>query len=347
MTSQTEGGGRHTEWQYDENGLRKILEDNPFIDVLKTWSEQLEQFNNGKINKCQLRLLVDDGDVKLENSKKTNLQFHFELIPDVFRGDPRAPVWILLLNPGFSEIDLYDHLGLCPFCEKRLVVSHGLEVEHSHECVHAWLGAELDDPKAALRFRQEMMLKQLKLVLDEESCKYAWFDRSFRTIAPEKRTKLGKGGYWWWKEFLFGSERSNASYLLQECNINEDSAGLGRRFFAIDAFPYHSKNFDKGIFSQREYQDGPYFTFWKKLVEWALGSGRKLIVRYKIILDVLKNNIDKQILNASNDSIFWMPSLTPHLTRNNINIQRQNTKDTRLKALDELRAAWQQTTKVI
>ena len=330
--------------QYDEDGLREILRENPFADVVAKWGEALAQFDHGKIDKCQLQLLVGgdrDWVEKCEREgEEENFKFHFGLIPDVFRGDPRAPVWILLLNPGFSDIDLYDHLGLCPFCEKRLVTAHDSEAKPVCECAHAWMSSDLSNPIDALRFRQEAMLKQLELAVDEESGNYAWFDGRFRTMAPAKREKVGKGGYWWWKEFLFGPERSRAKYLFRECGIREDSETLGRKFFALDAFPYHSKNFNCGIFNRQEYQVSPYFMFWKRLVEWALGSGRKLIVRYKAVLKILKGNIDKQVWEARKDNVYLMPSQMPYLTVNNINIQGPNTKANKRKALDELRAAW-------
>ena len=162
------------------------------------------------------------------------------------------------------------------------------------------------------------MLKQLKLALDEKSDTYAWFDRRFRTIEPENREKVGKGGYWWWKEFLFGTERSNARFLFRECNINENSNDLERKFFALDAFPYHSKNFDCGIFWRGEYRNSLYFKYWKRLVEWALGSGRKLIVRYKSVLDVLEQSIDRHVLANKRNNLYRMPSQVPRLTMKNL-----------------------------
>ena len=216
-----------------------------------------------------------------------------------------------------------------------MVTTHTSEAKPVRECVHAWLGSGLSDPEAALCFRQETMLKQLMLALDDESDTYAWFDRSFRTIEPVSRGKVGKGGYWWWKEFLFGTERSNARFLFRECNINEDSNGLGRKFFAIDAFPYHSKNFDCGIFCRGEYKNSLYFKYWKRLVEWALGSGRKLIVRYKSVLDLLEQSIDRQVLANKRNNLYRMPSQVPRLTKKNL--QRVDSRTNGSEAFEELK----------
>ena len=327
----------------DENALREILKENPFADVLRDWDRQLGQFNDGQIGKSQLRFFLDGDNEWVANCQKkyekANLQFHFELIPDVFHGDPTAPVWILLLNPGFSAIDLYDHLGLCPFCEKRLITAH--DSMGKHACAPACLKLGLSNAVNALQFRQKTMLKQLKLAMNEATGGYDWFDSRFRTIEPEDCEKVGKGGYWWWKEFLFGVDRSRATYLFRECNIRADAKEIGQKFFAIDAFPYHSKNFNSGIFRQQEYRESQYFKFWKKLVEWALCSGRKLIVRYKSVLEVLEKNIDKQIWVGNRDNVYRMPSQIPSLTTGNITTLGQNNAANRQRAIDELRAAWQ------
>ncbi len=328
---------------HDEEALQKILEANPFTDVLSDWDRQLAQFNDGQIDKNQLQFLLDgDNEWVMSCQKKyedANLQFHFELIPDVFRGDPSAPVWILLLNPGFSAIDLYDHLGLCPFCEKRLIAVR--DSAGKHACAPACLKLGISNSVNALHFRQKTMLEQLKLAMNEATGGYGWFDNRFRTVESEDREKVGKGGYWWWKEFLFGVDRSRATYLFRECNIRPDAKEIGQKFFAIDAFPYHSKNFSCGIFRQREYKESQYFKFWKKLVEWALCSGRKLIVRYKSVLEVLEKNIDKQIWAKCRDNVYRMPSQTPSLTTGNITTLERNDAANRQKAIDGLRSAWQ------
>ena len=91
---------------------------------------------------------------------------------------------------------------------------------------------------------------------------------------------------------------------------------------------------------REDYRNSSYFEFWKRLVQWALGSGRKLIVRYKSVMNVLKKNIDKQILEAKRDSIYWMPSQMPHLTIGNISVLGQNNDASKKRALEEMCTAW-------
>ena len=50
---------------------------------------------------------IKDGNYVLENEKDAakheQYQFHTDLPPQPFQGNPEAPIWILMLNPGYSE----------------------------------------------------------------------------------------------------------------------------------------------------------------------------------------------------------------------------------------------------
>ena len=50
---------------------------------------------------------IKDGNYVLENEKEAaqnkQYKFHTDLPPQPFQGNPDAPIWILALNPGYSE----------------------------------------------------------------------------------------------------------------------------------------------------------------------------------------------------------------------------------------------------
>jgi len=304
---------------------QKELEDliksgNPFNDaVLSDWRKQLDDFN-ASAAVCPLPNFKMDADEKwiaaYQNKfGKKEKGLHFELLPDPFRGDPRAPVWILLLNPGYSEVDRYDHLGLCPFCGERLVRADGKATSHENGCAARFFGSRLPDASAALRYRQNMLIEELKLDLSTPR-KFLWFEPVFHTVTEENVTVAGKGGSLWWKNFLFGKAASN-SYLLPNCNITEPTPTIGNRIFALEVFPYHSMKFDPSFLDNELYRESKYFEFWCSLVRWAVDTGRKIIVRYAAVERALKNAIGADFANKKDD-ILCMASIKPSLTIQNL-----------------------------
>ncbi len=301
--------------------LKSIIDkDNPFNEsLLKDWRKRLDAFNQGAGEHplpCFKRdadsAWIDEYQRKYEKKGKG---LHLELLPDPFRGDPRAPVWILLLNPGYSEVDRYDHLGLCPLCGKRLVRVDGKATSHENGCATRFFGSGLSDVSASLKSRQDMLIEELKLDLSKPR-KFLWFEPDFHTVPEENATVAGKGGSLWWKEFLFGDGDSDG-YLLPNCDIKPDS-GIGSRLFALEAFPYHSNKFDSSFLQNQNFRDSDYYGFWCSLVGWAVESGRKVIVRYESIRKVLEGVIGKAVYANNKENIISMASINPSLTIGNL-----------------------------
>ena len=300
--------------------LKSIIDEgNPYTEqLLNAWRKQLDAFNQGAGEQPLPCFKRDEDSAWIDEYQrmyeKKGKGLHLELLPDPFRGDPRALVWILLLNPGYSEVDRYDHLGLCPVCGERLVRVDGKTTSHEKGCAARFFGSRLSDASAALESRQNMLIEELKLDLSKPR-NFLWFEHDFHTVSEEYATVAGKGGSLWWKEFLFGDGDSDG-YLFPNCDIKPDS-GIGSRLFALEAFPYHSNKFDSSFLQNEGFRNGGYFKFWCSLVRWAVGTGRKIIVRYAAVEHALKNAIGTDFANAKND-ILRMASINPSLTLRNL-----------------------------
>lgn len=302
--------------------LQSIIDGgNPYTEqLLNAWRKQLDDFNAGAAV-CPLpNFRMDDDEEWIDEYQrkyeKKGRGLHFELLPDPFRGDPRAPVWILLLNPGYSEVDRYDHLGLCPLCGERLVRADRKTTSHENGCAARFFGSGLPDASAALKSRQDMLIEELKLDLSTPR-KFLWFEPDFHTVPEENVTLAGKGGSLWWKEFLFGDGDSDG-YLLPSCGIKQPDIAIGKRLFALESFPYHSKKFDSSFLQDEKFCHSDYFKFWCFLVGWAVESGRKIIVRYEAIRKVLERMIGKSVYANNKGNIISMASINPSLTIGNL-----------------------------
>ena len=250
--------------------LEKILVKNPFRQEVDQWKKDLQDFHDGRKQMQDLRFILKsdcENFNKFQNgfarkNKTRDTFLHPEVLPQPFIGTPCAPVWYLLLNPGYSFLDRYDHLGILPNQEK-------------YEISAGSNSAEL------LSKRQELLIEQLCLKADTP---FHILDNSFNTLSNARGSRK-KGGFRWWKANLFGVNRSNG-FLFPECGANATADSMSRNLFVIECCPYHSQNFDKRIL----WEDSEYQIFWKSLIEWAICSGKRFIVRSRNVFNVLKAN---------------------------------------------------------
>lgn len=264
-----------------ENELRNILETNPFLQELDKWERDLKSFRNGGMKLKELQFVLKS-DMDNFNKYQKNVAcrtedidtfLHPEVLPQPFIGTPRAPVWYLLLNPGYSFPDRYDHLGICSFCERRLFAEQPIE----NDCIFD-KGRDKSD---SLMKRQELLLKQLRL---EEEMPFYLLDNSFDTL--NGTLKRGKeGGYRWWRTNLFGAKKAEG-FLLPKYGVKPDSISVGKKIFVLECAPYHSRNFDGKVL----WAGSKYTEFWVKLISWAVKTDRKFIVRSEKVADVLKQH---------------------------------------------------------
>ena len=265
----------------EENKLKEVLETNPFLPELDNWQKDLEAFRNGRKNLDELKFVLqsdmDNYNRYQQNeacrTEDTDTFLHSELLPQPFIGDPRAPIWYLLLNPGYSFPDRYDHLGVCSFCGRRFFEGKLKE----EDCIFD----NGRDKAESLKKRQALLLRQLRL---ESGMPFYLLDDAFNTLNGS--LNRGKdGGYRWWRTILFGANTSKG-FLLPECGVPLDSISVGRKIFALECAPYHSRNFDEAVL----WEDGKYMEFWRRLISWAVETERKFIVRSERVANVLEAN---------------------------------------------------------
>ena len=268
--------------EQEEIELNKILNSNPFLPELDKWGNDISSFAEGRIQLQDLNFVLTSDKNNFEayqrdvarRTRDGDTFLHPELLPQPFIGDPRAPIWYLLLNPGYSEIDLYDHLGICPCCSRKLF---GGDV-----AIEDGIFDKGRNRREALVKRQELLMKQLRLECGQP---FYLLDDSFNTLSSNSMFDAKTGGFGWWRTVLFGANGEN-DFLFPECGVPVDSKLVGHKLFAIECCPYHSVNFNEHML----WAENKYIGFWAKLIAWAVKFGRKFIVRNKNIYKLLRVN---------------------------------------------------------
>jgi len=293
-----------------EAELQRILQGNPFTEELvEGWENDLTQLCEGRRDLSTLSFVLPSDEDNVATYQQNDARrtehydsfLHPEILPQPFIGDPHAPVWLLLLNPGYSSPDLYDHLGICPCCDR--IMSAG--ERRDAECMFG----QGRDRFAELKSRQRLMLNQLRLVGD---LPFYILDQSFNNL-PDNATYKKKGGYRWWRAVLFGVRRTE-NFLLHDCD-GLDAAGLvGEKLFVLESCPYHSKNFNPKVI----WNGNRYTEFWKSLIAWAVRAGKKFIVRSSRVEKLIQCH--ELSVNTSNSVHF---SNVRNVTLTNRNLQGQ------------------------
>ena len=88
----------------NDDSLAEVLKENPFKPTLiKKWKRNLQSFLAGKLKLSDLSFALDSdvdsiGKYQEKNKGKERKLLHLELLPQPFQGDPRAPIWLLMLK---------------------------------------------------------------------------------------------------------------------------------------------------------------------------------------------------------------------------------------------------------
>lgn len=261
--------------------LEDILKNNPWNEAeIDAWQATLNAGKSGEF------ILKADADVIASYNRKCKkegdlIQTH--LLPQPFIGNPEAPIWILTQNPGYSEIDLYDMLG-----KKE-------EIEDWRKKEKVALHEETES-KESLEKRQELLLNQLRF---EAPRSFYVLDNCFKTIKEHAGNK-SFGGYEWWNKRLLQCDL---------CNGNKDMLS---KFFVLEFFPYHSRNFSETL-SKTEVA---HSKFWKELVSYALDQKKLLLCRGKKVFEEIKKLPNVQ--NCMENILFFISVQNVAVSSNNL-----------------------------
>lgn len=260
--------------------LGDVLKNNPWnVAEIEAWQATLNAGKSGEF------ILKADADVIASYNRKCKNErdlIQTRILPQPFIGNPEAPIWILPQNPAYGEIDLYDMLG-----EK--------------EAIKAWLTKEKvelnpeTEDKKSLEKRQKLLLEQL--IFKKPS--FYIFDECFKTLKKHAGNK-SFGGYEWWNKRLLQCDL---------CNGNKDMLS---KFFVLEFFPYHSRNFSETL-SKTEVA---HSKFWKELVSYALDQKKLLLCRGKKIFEEIKKLPNAQ--NCMENILFFISVQNVAVSSNNL-----------------------------
>ncbi len=307
----------------DELELKQVLDTNPFLVELDNWGKDLISFVEGRKRLEELEFVLGTDKANFTKyqaciaRRKTNWDsyLHPELLPQPFIGDPRAPIWYLLLNPGYSFPDRYDHLGVCPCCGKKLCMANITD----EECIFDIGRNRL----AALKERQELLLDQLRL---KKGAPFYLLDEIFNTL-QENQMHNKEGGYRWWKSILFGVNNADG-FLFHDCAVQCNAEFVGQKIFVLECAPYHSLNFDMRVL----WEESRYTNFWVSLVSWGIKVGKKFIVRSKRVIERIN---EKGLAIPLANLIRFSGARNVALTRNNLEVKSQDILDVLCQILND------------
>lgn len=302
----------------DECELKRILNTNPFTqEIVDGWRKLLKRGGDGRfVLPCDEKLLQKI----IESEARANYEPLPSLLPQPFAGDPHGDIWLLLDNPGYTPIDKFDNISVADKDDvfekvRDMMLSELSKIrnaderkrrEQSYGLLHSSdLFVERSPQKdvECLRRRQTLMLNQLLLNIDK-ALPFFWLDGSFRTVNANVFGRRLVGGHLWW--------RTKLNKFLRKGNDV-------RRVFAMEYFPYHSRNFkhnSKHDLLGEWASESCYHKFWRAMVEYGRKHGKRIIVRGKWMVD---GSVDDRILNPGRYFEFVNP-MNCSLSLDNIKI---------------------------
>lgn len=247
------------------------MNDNDLMDKLRNdgtfnpWLDKIDEFRSNLKNGVRKFILnqakVDEYEKLVDKMDGDTDCYHLRLDipPQPFIGMPTAGIWLLLKNPGFSEIDLYDYWG-------TMSQINGIDMQNPD------LGL--------LQLRRELLLSQYGFS-QREGHEFYLLSESFKTCSVS-----GKGGYGWYSRYLFPKGGLLSKHCTSE--IAEDRlAFCSRNIFVLDYHPYHSENYceaNSDILKEE---------YWDKLVEHALTNNKLLVFWGSKILGKVKAQFEE------------------------------------------------------
>ena len=222
---------------------------NPWIEFSKDIDKWLKRKENGEdVEDIEKYILKGDEEnqelEKFRNPERGEGQIHLEIPPQPYIGNPKAPIWILLMNPSYSATDIYDMV--CTDNDTKKTVLSSIKSNerrwYSDDDIKKILESFFTDgSEKGLTDRQRLMNNQLKF--DFSRSKFYVLDGAFHTVRSKEEIRdLNKegverldgtfqGSYEWWSHYLLNQNI---------CNRKPENVS---NFFVLESFPYHSENF--------------------------------------------------------------------------------------------------------
>lgn len=235
-----------------ERLLWKNPEQNPFFSF--TVNDKNESF-----------VLNEKDSVKIlsfNNKCNDDHKIHLEAPPQPYIGDPLASIWLLLMNPSYSAVDIYD------FVSERKGRD---EINEDTDCINA--GVTVRENASSLNDRRALLDAQYSFSGKRGTIEHDFYVLSdkFKTIAPRDDKKKHFGSYEWWSDYLYEKDICSPEYKTKGGNTSNL-----KNFFVLESFPYHSRKFGD---IQPWFHSESYFLFWVKMVAYALCHDRILLCR--------------------------------------------------------------------
>lgn len=217
-----------------DGDLAAILAQNP-------WGEMAEKVRSAvrgnTLEEGRFVLEQDDKLIQIEESliRNDDYKLRLNLPPQPFIGHPKAKIWILQYNPGYSEgIDDFDYRGV----------------------VRPWLASHTQKHVSQLEDRIELICDQYEF---KGNTGFYVLDEKFNTF--KYGTRDGRGAHLWYKSTYFPEQ----GLFARIGDLNERQKRFAdSNLFVIEYLPYHSKKFRHEFFPFL-----PSFTFWRQLMQYA------------------------------------------------------------------------------
>ena len=324
-----------------ERLLWKNPEQNPWIEFSQKIDSWLKRKENGE-DVEDIKKYILKGDEENQKLKKFCTpergegQIHLEIPPQPYIGDPKANIWLLPMNPSYSEMDIYDMVK-CHISEndpddlKRRILeairfrdkdgNRGYRNGEINSLLRYFF-TEGSDSNDSLSNRKNLMQNQLSF----ESTDFYVLNKPFKTVQTreeirkasgetvERKDDTKLGSYEWWDDYFFSGEKSICRLIKAKFKNEEDyRKNALNKFFVLESFPYHSRNFG----DIKPWIHSPsHFAFWVMMVAYALTNKKILLCRgmdiagrvVKIAEEIVKDCADeakqKRIFVCKNQQSF-------------------------------------------
>lgn len=193
--------------------------------------------------------------------------------PQPYIGNPEAPIWILMLNPGYGHLEYWETADVREIPENdeiRRIINEDLQQNKTK--FERFELVKKDDEN--LKKRRVYLQKQLSFFKDENYKPVFYpLEEEFNIWKHDRKTL--NGCYEWWLQKLLGRNKKNAVVC------KGDRKRLNK-FFNIEFFPYHSIHFDVTLADEMKKDGGlahKHHVFWQEMIKYAVNAGKILILR--------------------------------------------------------------------